>query len=103
MTLSGVLVVTVLGIALFTFGFFGCHPINSAWVAGIAKSSKAQASSLYLFFYYAGASVGGTVSGIFYQSFGWTGIVISITVFVLVSLLFLLVLTTAYREVEAIA
>lgn len=103
MTLSGILVVTVLGISLFTFGFFGCHPINSAWVAGIAKSSKAQASSLYLFFYYAGASVGGTVSGIFYQSFGWIGIVIAISSFVIASLVFLIVLTTKYSEVEAIA
>jgi YNFM family putative membrane transporter len=103
MTLSGILLLTILGVALFTFGFFGCHPINSAWVAGIAKSSKAQASSLYLFFYYAGASVGGTVSGIFYQSFGWIGIVIAISSFVLVSLVLLLVLTTKFREIESIA
>jgi YNFM family putative membrane transporter len=103
MTLSGILLLTILGVALFTFGFFGCHPINSAWVAGIAKSSKAQASSLYLFFYYAGASVGGTVSGIFYQSFGWIGIVIAISSFVLVSLVLLLVLTTKFKEVESIA
>jgi YNFM family putative membrane transporter len=103
MTLSGILFVTILGVALFTFGFFGCHPINSAWVAGIAKSSKAQASSLYLFFYYAGASVGGTVSGIFYQISGWPGIVIAVSSFVLISLVFLIVLTTKYREVESLA
>ena len=103
MTLSGILAVTILGVALFTFGYFGCHPINSAWVAGIAKSSKAQASSLYLFFYYAGASVGGTVSGIFYQLNGWTGIVIAVSSFVLISLVFLIVLTTKYREVESLA
>jgi YNFM family putative membrane transporter len=103
MTLSGILFVTILGVALFTFGFFGCHPINSAWVAGIAKSSKAQASSLYLFFYYAGASVGGTVSGIFYQISGWSGIVIAVSSFVLLSLVFLIVLTTKYREVESLA
>ncbi|MBW8384179.1 MAG: MFS transporter [Youngiibacter sp.] len=103
MTLSGILAVTILGVALFTFGFFGCHPINSAWVAGIAKSSKAQASSLYLFFYYAGASVGGTVSGIFYQINGWSGIVIAVSSFVLLSLVFLIVLTTKYREVESLA
>ena len=103
MTLSGILFVTILGVALFTFGFFGCHPINSAWVAGIAKSSKAQASSLYLFFYYAGASVGGTVSGIFYQINGWPGIVIAVSSFVLISLVFLIVLTTKYSEVESLA
>ncbi|WP_245250684.1 MFS transporter [Youngiibacter multivorans] len=103
MTLFGILFATILGVALFTFGYFGCHPINSAWVAGIAKSSKAQASSLYLFFYYAGASVGGTVSGIFYQSFGWTGIVIAVSSFVLLSLVFLIVLTTKYNEVESLA
>lgn len=66
------------GLIIFTFGFFGAHSIASGWVSFLAKIDKAQASSLYLFAYYMGSSIGGTVGGIFWMHYGWTGIVLFI-------------------------
>ncbi|MER1986203.1 MAG: MFS transporter [Solibacillus sp.] len=67
--------VKLIGITVFTFGFFGAHSIASGWVSKRAVRDKAQASSLYLFAYYLGSSIGGTVGGFFWTNFGWNGIV----------------------------
>ena len=75
LTLFNSLLFILIGIALFTFGFFGGHAIASSWVSARASHDKAQASSLYLFFYYVGSSVGGTIGGFFWLSFGWFGVV----------------------------
>jgi MFS transporter, YNFM family, putative membrane transport protein len=69
-TLNSSLWLKIIGIAIFTFGFFAGHLIASSWVGQIATHDKAQASALYLFFYYLGSSIGGTASGTFYSSFG---------------------------------
>lgn len=74
-TLNTTLLIKIIGIAVFTFGFFGSHSIASSWVARRATHNKAQASSLYLFFYYVGSSVGGTAGGTFWMDFGWVGVV----------------------------
>lgn len=65
----------VTGLALFTFGFFGSHSVASGWVGSTAHTAKAQAASLYLFFYYAGSSVFGTLGGWFWSGFGWNGVI----------------------------
>jgi len=64
----------ILGVLLVTFGFFGAHSIASGWIGARARHAKAQASSLYLFFYYLGSSVVGTLGGVFWGHFGWTGV-----------------------------
>lgn len=75
LTLPSMLSIKIIGITIFTFGFFGAHSIASGWVTIRAKKDKAQASSLYLFAYYFGSSVGGTAGGFFWMHFGWNGIV----------------------------
>lgn len=65
----------VTGLALFTFGFFGSHSVASGWVGCTAQTAKAQAASLYLFFYYTGSSVFGTLGGWFWSGFGWIGVI----------------------------
>jgi YNFM family putative membrane transporter len=47
-------ILIILGVIVVTFGFFGAHSIASGWVGARARHAKAQASSLYLFFYYLG-------------------------------------------------
>ncbi|MEK5231457.1 MFS transporter [Lysinibacillus sp. FSL K6-0232] len=84
-TLHGLLSVKIIGITVFTFGFFAAHSIASGWVSRRALHDKAQASSLYLFFYYAGSSVGGTVGGIFWMKYGWEGVLAMIAVFLLIA------------------
>lgn len=85
LTLPSNLVVKIIGITIFTFGFFGSHSTASSWVSRRALKNKAQASSLYLFGYYIGSSIGGTVGGIFWVHFGWGGIVGFISSFLLLS------------------
>ena len=95
LTLSGILWLKIIGIAIFTFGFFGGHSIASSWVGLLARSHKAQASSLYLFFYYVGSSVGGTTGGIFWSNFGWAGVVSLIVFFLVIAFLLSLRLVSA--------
>mgnify|MGYP001175451554 CR=1 FL=1 len=75
LTLSPLLWCKVIGLAMFTFGFFGSHSVASGWVGKKAKTAKAQASSLYLFFYYLGSSVSGTLGGWFWFHLGWIGVI----------------------------
>ncbi|MCL2341463.1 MAG: MFS transporter [Proteobacteria bacterium] len=73
-TLAAPLPLVVAGIAVFTCGFFGAHTIASTWVGRHAKTAKAQAAALYLFFYYLGASIAGTVGGFCWAGAGWLGV-----------------------------
>ncbi len=85
-TLAGSLVLIVAGVGIFTCGFFSAHAIASSWVGRRARTAKAQASSLYLFAYYLGSSVSGTVGGLFWQHFGWDGVAAMIALLLLAAL-----------------
>lgn len=63
------------GIAAFTFGFFGAHSVASSWVVRRARGDRASASALYLLFFYVGASVAGPVGGWSWSAAGWPGVV----------------------------
>lgn len=78
--------IKILGIALFTFGFFGGHSIASSWIGKLATHDKAQASALYLLFYYVGSSIGGTSGGVFWSSYGWGGVIGMIVCFLMVAI-----------------
>lgn len=80
-TLNINLFLKIIGIALLTFGFFAGHSIVSSWIGKLATHDKAQASSLYLLFYYVGSSVGGTAGGRFWSLYGWSGVVSMISCF----------------------
>ena len=68
------IVLIVAGLAVMTFGFFGAHSIASSWVGRRARTAKAQAASLYLFVYYVGSSLLGSLGGVFWQRGGWGGV-----------------------------
>ena len=87
LTLPVNLWIKIIGIVIFTFGFFGSHSIASGWVSSRAKKDKAQASSLYLFAYYFGSSVGGTTGGIFWAKWGWNGVIAFICTFIIIAFL----------------
>jgi YNFM family putative membrane transporter len=74
LTAARPLALVVAGVIVLTFGFFGAHSVASSWVGLTARSAKAQASSLYLFFYYAGASAAGWFGGVCWTAWGWTGV-----------------------------
>ncbi|MDH9161615.1 MULTISPECIES: MFS transporter [Staphylococcus] len=75
----------IIGLAFSVYAFFSGHAISSAVVAGRAEHHRAQASSLYLLFYYMGSSVGGTLAGYFYGLFQWSGVVMMITLFMIIA------------------
>ncbi|MGC9271187.1 MFS transporter [Acidiphilium sp.] len=74
-TLSGSVAVIVVGIALVTFGFFASHSVASSWVGAQARGARAQAAALYLFLYYLGSSVAGSLGGLAWSFAGWSGVV----------------------------
>ncbi|MEH7482312.1 hypothetical protein V7157_14765 [Neobacillus drentensis] len=51
------------------------HAAPTNWVSILAKEAKGSASSLYLFFYYAGVSLGSFLLGFVWEYFGWYAIV----------------------------
>ena len=75
LTLATPLPLIVAGVGLFTCGFFGAHAIASSSVSRMATTARAQATALYLFFYYLGSSVAGTAGGLFWKAWGWGGVV----------------------------
>lgn len=80
------LTVVIAGVLMFTFGFFGAHSVASSWIGRRALKAKGQASSLYLFCYYAGSSVAGTAGGVAWHFAGWTGIVAFIGTLLIVAI-----------------
>ena len=74
---------TILAIAMLTCGFFGAHAVASGWVSRRAQSDRAAAASLYLFAYYLGSSVLGSVGGEFYSHLGWPGIMALVAALIL--------------------
>jgi len=79
--------VVIIGMLIFTFGFFGAHSVASSWIGRRATKAKGQASSLYLFSYYAGSSIAGTAGGVFWHLGGWNGIGLFIGALLVVALL----------------
>ena len=76
----------ILGLLINAFGFFLTHSTASSWVSLNAKSGKASASSLYLTFYYLGASTGGIYLNMFWQRAHWAGVVLGSWLMLLVIL-----------------
>jgi len=98
MTLNINLFLKIIGIALLTFGFFAGHSLISSWIGKLATHDKAQASSLYLLFYYVGSSIGGTVGGRFWSSYGWSGVVSMISLFLVTAFLVLFTLSAIIKH-----
>jgi predicted MFS family arabinose efflux permease len=73
LTLSTVLIVVLLGLLLATAGFFAAHAVASGWTGAESTTGRAQASSLYNLFYYAGSSAFGWLGGVFFVRAGWVG------------------------------
>ncbi|MBF6467168.1 MFS transporter [Nocardia beijingensis] len=91
----------VLGVLLFTAGFFGAHTAASAWVGAMAQGDRGAASSLYLFAYYLGSALVGGAAGIPYVRTGWLGLVCGIGLLLVIAALLLWVSHRAHRGAAA--
>jgi YNFM family putative membrane transporter len=77
LTLSGSLPAIVAGVAVMTAGFFAMHGVVSSWVPVRAHAGgvpSGQAASLYLFAYYLGSSVFGSLSGHAWSLGAWPAV-----------------------------
>ena len=78
----------VIGLALFTLGFFAAHAVASGQVGIHAQEAKAQASALYLCAYYLGSSLVGYVGGYVWEHAGWLALLgVLASLFILASAL----------------
>ncbi len=75
LTLAGSLPVIIVAMLLLCAGLFTTQPASSAFVGDNTSSAKGSATSLYLFWYYMGGSVGAILPGLFWHAFGWPGVV----------------------------
>jgi len=86
LTLSDQILLLIIGMAMFTLGFFAAHALASTAVGRAARGQQSLASSLYLSFYYAGASVLGPVVGHGWQGQHWGIVVVMLVVALLLGL-----------------
>lgn len=87
LTVFSPLPIIFIGMLLFSAGFFAAHSVASGWIGPRAKRAKGQASSLYLFSYYLGSSLAGTLGGVFWHQFGWSGVASFIGSLLVISLM----------------
>ncbi|MDO4909035.1 MAG: MFS transporter [Corynebacterium sp.] len=85
-TILGNLVLFLIGIILFTGGFFAAHSTVSGWIGSIAKKNRAEASSTYLLCYYLGSSILGWATGHVLVAYGWGPTVLWMILMVLIAL-----------------
>jgi predicted MFS family arabinose efflux permease len=79
-TLSDNVFAVLVGLVIATAGFFGAHSTAAGWTGQAAPVGKAQASSLYNLFYYAGSSAIGWFGGVAFDARGWTAVAVTILV-----------------------
>jgi MFS family permease len=65
----------IAGLAIASTGVFIAQASATTFVGVAAKHNRALALGLYVTFYYAGGSLGGTAPGWLWQEFGWPGCV----------------------------
>jgi YNFM family putative membrane transporter len=74
LTAARPLVAVLSGIAILTGAFFAAHSTASGWVGRRATRDRAQASALYLLFYYLGSSLLGSAGGLAWNHAAWLGV-----------------------------
>ena len=87
LTLSNDVLLLMVGMALFTGGFFGAHSVASGWVGRLATDHRAEASALYLFAYYMGSSIAGALAGVAFAAGGWPATVSYVTALLAVAVI----------------
>ncbi|MDY0908534.1 MFS transporter [Microbacterium sp. CFBP9034] len=77
--------VIVVGLLIFTAGFFAAHAVASGWAPAVARPrARAQASSLYYLGYYAGSSLFGWCLGFVFAAAGWEWFIAAVVAMALI-------------------
>lgn len=103
LTLASPVWLFIAGLAIVTIGFFAVHGVTSGWVvarAYLGDRSTGSASAMYLFTYYLGSSILGTLSGTAWKHGGWSTLAIGTLIALALGLVISLLLrrTAAYTE-----
>ncbi|NQX16453.1 MFS transporter [Rathayibacter sp. VKM Ac-2857] len=70
--LSDLIVVVVIGLVLFSAGFFAVHATGAAWTgARAAPALRGHAGAVYTIAFYVGSGVGGWLLGFVVEAGGW--------------------------------
>lgn len=101
LTLGSSLLLIIIGLLIFTAGFFAAHAVASGWVPVLASQARAQASGLYNLFYYVGSSVLGWLIGIPFMNHGWGSVVLCVAGLQLVAVIMALFLSKTDRSLRA--
>lgn len=101
LTIAHTLIVVLLGLVVFTMGFFAAHAIASGWTGHRATDGRAQAASLYNLFYYGGSSIVGWTGGVVYQAYGWSAMAAFVIALAVVAALWALVLRSPGAEAQS--
>ncbi|QCI16229.1 MFS transporter [Buchnera aphidicola] len=91
------LLIIILGLIIFSSGFFASHSTASSWIGSHTNTAKVQATSLYLFFYYLGSSVFGTFGGFFWFYLKWPGI----SIFIIIMLFIGIILSYTLKKINS--
>lgn len=86
-TLPANLVAVIVGLVVFTAGFFAAHAVASGWMAIAAGRLATQGSALYVCGYYGGSSIFGAWVGTAWDGYGWNGVVLWVGVLIGLALL----------------
>ncbi|AKK09926.1 arabinose efflux permease family protein [Corynebacterium testudinoris] len=82
-TASGWLPLALSGLLVFTAAFFAMHSLASSWIGLAATEHRAEASSMYLFSYYAGSSIIGAMTGLVFAQLSWFGFTLTLAAILL--------------------
>ncbi|MGP4067090.1 MFS transporter [Halobacillus sp. B29] len=72
------------GLGVLCSGFFIAHSMAAALVSKSANHHRSGASSFYLISYYVGVAVGSTAVGTLWEKWGWSGVISTVLVFILI-------------------
>ncbi|WP_225727144.1 MULTISPECIES: MFS transporter [unclassified Nocardia] len=101
LTIPDRLVTLLIGVLLYTAGFFAAHTVASAWVGRLAEN-RGAASSLYLFAYYLGSALVGGSTGLAFAAGGWLGLTLCVGALLVVAVLLLCALTHRNTTAEPV-
>jgi YNFM family putative membrane transporter len=76
-TLMPALPAIIASLVVLCAGMFTAQAIAPAFVNANARAAKGGANALYLAFYYVGATLGSSLPGLAWQTWGWQGVVTS--------------------------
>lgn len=80
LTVVDPLPLVLIGLLVFTAGFFGAHTVLSSWAPASARpEARAQAASLYYLGYYGGSSLFGWALGLPFAALGWPAVAWGVT------------------------